>query len=326
MDISGCGNPECALSHRLKKRNRELGWTFFAELASVLRLGNARAAVFDCVMMVMTAKAAARKAKGKRDEFYRRSMEVLQHANIPFLVAGASAFRFYTGISRHTKDVDLYLRPHNVDAALNAFARVGYTTEKTFPHWLAKATSGRNCVDLVFRAGNGLCEVDDSWFERAHNQELLGLRVKICAPEEMLWMKAYIMERERFDGADIAHILESCADKLDWSHLLRRFGPDWRVLLSHLVLFGYIYPSEIGRVPAAVMNDLISRLKDDMPAIGPDRLCRGTLLSRQQYLADVQERRFRDARLEQRAHMDAGDIAHWTKAIAKENKAEEAPD
>ena len=39
MDISGCGNPECALSHRLKKRNRELGWTFFAELASVLRLG-----------------------------------------------------------------------------------------------------------------------------------------------------------------------------------------------------------------------------------------------------------------------------------------------
>src|SRR5437899_1270931 len=64
----------------------------------------------------------------------------------------------------------------------------------------------------------------------------------------------------------------------------------------------------------------------EMACGGPDRLCRGTLLSRQQYLADVRERRFRDARLEQRAHMDAGDIAHWTKAIAKENKPEEAPE
>ena len=41
--------------------------------------------------------------------------------------------------------------------------------------------------------------------------ELLGVPVKHCAPEEMIWMKAYIMERERFDGADIAHILRCCA-------------------------------------------------------------------------------------------------------------------
>jgi hypothetical protein len=77
------------------------------------------------------------------------------------------------------------------------------------------------------------------------------------------------------------HILESCAEKLDWSHLLRRFGPDWRVLLSNLVLFGYIYPSERRRIPGAVMG--------------------------------------------QRAHMDAGDIAHWTSPIANENKAEKTP-
>jgi len=268
----------------------------------------------------MTAKAAARKAKGNRAEFYRRSMQVLQNANIPFLIAGAGAVRFYTGVSRQTKDFDLHLRPHHIDGALDAFAHAGYKTEKTFPHWLAKAKRGRNCVDLIFRAGNGLCEVDDSWFERAQDEDVLGVTVKLSAPEDMLWMKAYIMERERYDGADVAHILESCAEKLNWPHLLRRFGPDWRLLLSHLVLFGYIYPSERGRVPVAIMDALISRLRNENSVSGSDRLCRGTLLSREQYLWDVEERGFRDARLEKRAHMNEGDIARWTKAIAKETR------
>jgi predicted nucleotidyltransferase len=269
----------------------------------------------------MTAKTAETKAKRERDDVYRRSMEVLRDANIPFLVAGAYVVEVYAGISRRTKDFDLYLRPRHVDAAIDALDHAGYKTEKAFPHWLAKAGRPRLHIDLIYRAGNGLCEVDDSWFERAQNDELLGLHVKLCAPEEMIWMKAYIMERERFDGADIAHILQSCAEKLDWPHLVRRFGPDWRVLLSHLVLFGYIYPTEHGRIPAAIMDDLMSRLQKDAPAAGPERLCRGTLLSRKQYLLDIQKRGFRDARLEERAHMDAGDIAHWTKAIAQEDAA-----
>src|SRR5213592_1474839 len=265
-------------------------------------------------------RAAAGKAKSSPNDFHRRSVAALQAANVPFLIGSAYVVEAFAGVSRRTKDFDLYIRPRHVRAAMDALAGAGYKAEMTFPHWLAKAARGRDCVDLIFRAGNGLCEVDDSWFERAHDDELLGLRVKLCAPEEMIWMKAYIMERERFDGADIAHILQSCAEKIDWLHLVRRFGPDWRVLLSHLVLFGYIYPTEHGRIPAGIMDDLISRLRKDAAAAGPDRLCRGTLLSRKQYLLDIQERGFRDARLEERAHMDEGDIAHWTKAIAKEEK------
>ena len=134
-------------------------------------------------------------------------------------------------------------------------------------------------------------------------------------------MKAYIMERERFDGADIAHILRRCAVEIDWPHLVRRFGPDWRVLLSHLVLFGYIYPSERARIPVAVIEDLIARLRSEAKAAAPGRLCRGPLLSRKQYLVDIQEWGFRDARLEERVHMNAKDIAHWTKAIPKEEEA-----
>ena len=263
-------------------------------------------------------RAAAKRRKDKSDRLHRRSVVALQDTDIPFLIGGAYVVEVYAGVSRQTKDFDLYLRPQHVDLALDALKRAGYKAKKTFPHWLAKAGRDRDYVDLIFRAGNGLCEVDDSWFERAYGHEFRGLPVKLCAPEETIWMKAYIMERERFDGADIAHILQSWADKLDWPHLVRRFGPDWRVLLSHLVLFGYIYPGERDKILPAIMDDLIARLQSEKRASEANLICNGTLLSRKQYLLDVQERGFRDARLQRRVNMNARDIAHWTRAIAKE--------
>ena len=265
-----------------------------------------------------TTAVQAIRGKGSSNEFHRRSVAALHTAEVPFLIGGAYMVEVCGGVSRSTKDFDLYVRPNHVKAALRALARAGYKTELTFPHWLAKAMYEGDIVDLIFRAGNGLCEVDDSWFERARDAELLGLPVKLCAPEEMIWMKAYIMERERFDGADIAHILRCCAAEIDWAHLVRRFGPDWRVLLSHLILFGYIYPGERARIPAAIMEDLIKKLRSEARTVGPDRLCRGTLLSRQQYLVDVQKWGLRDARLEERVQMNEKDIAGWTDAIEKE--------
>jgi Nucleotidyl transferase of unknown function (DUF2204) len=270
-------------------------------------------------MTANTASAARlTRTGGNSTEFHRRSVAALHAAEVPFLIGGAYMVEVCGGVARSTKDFDLYVRPNHVKAALDALARAGYKTELTFPHWLAKAAYERDIVDLIFRAGNGLCEVDDSWFYRARDDELLGVPVKLCAPEEMIWMKAYIMERERFDGADIAHILRCCMAEIDWPHLVRRFGPDWRVLLTHLILFGYIYPGERARIPAAIMEDLITRLQSEARNAGPERLCRGTLLSRQQYLVDVQEWGFRDARLQERVQMSEKDIADWTDAIEKE--------
>ena len=251
------------------------------------------------------------------NKFYRAAMEVLEQNGIPFLVGGAYAFGVYTGIERDTKDFDLFLRAADVDLALTTLAGAGYAAEKTFPHWLAKIFCGEHCIDLIYRAGNGLCEVEESWFARARGGELLGKEVKLCAPEEILWMKAFIMERERYDGADVAHLLQSCAESMDWPHLLRRFGEDWELLLSHLVLFRYIYPGNWSHVPREVIGQLIERFQNES-APGPTRICRGTLLSRAQYLIDVNERGYRDARLEARAKMGPKEIATWTAAIGSE--------
>ena len=248
-------------------------------------------------------------------EFYRASMRLLDDAKVPFLVGGAYALGVYTGISRDTKDFDLFLRPEDVERALSTLQAGGYDVERTFPHWLGKAKCGEDVIDLIYGAGNGLCQVDQTWFERACGGELLGLPVKLCAPEEILWMKAFVMERERFDGADVAHLIESCAERIDWGHLVARFGPDWRVLLSHLILFGYIFPGERHRVPQTIVDSLVDRLQTE-PRAEDSRTCRGTLLSRQQYLRDIEERGFRDARKGDRVDMNSQDIRRWTEAIA----------
>src|SRR5436305_10712940 len=116
----------------------------------------------------MTAKRpAATTAKSSPNDFHLSSVAALRNANVPFLIGGAYVVEVYAGVSRRTKDFDLYVRPNHVEAALKALACAGYATDLTFPHWLAKAKRGRDYVDLIFRAGNGLCEVDDSWFQRA---------------------------------------------------------------------------------------------------------------------------------------------------------------
>src|ERR1043166_2894945 len=235
-------------------------------------------------------------------KFYRDSMQLIQREGVPFMVGGAFAMALYTGIARNTKDFDLLVRASDVDLTLEVFRRHGYRTEKTHPHWLAKA----------FHGGNGLCEGGDSWVARAPTNEVLGVAAKVCAPEEMIWMKAYIMERERYDGADVVHLLLSCAERIDWPHLIQRFGRDWRVLLSHLVLLGFIYPSERNRIPSAVVDELMKKMRTEGDTAASERVCQGTLLSRPQYLHDVREEGFRDARLDERCRMTKAEMDEWT--------------
>ncbi len=147
---------------------------------------------------------------------------------------------------------------------------------------------------------------------------MLGVRVLTVAPEELLWSKAFIMERERYDGADVIHIIRSGAERLDWERIRTRFGTRWRVLLGHLVMFGFVYPGERSRIPAWLMTDLLSRLNGELVTDSPaGRLCQGTVISREQYLPDTLEWGYEDARLAPLGGMTAQDIAQWTAAIGK---------
>jgi hypothetical protein len=173
-------------------------------------------------------------------------------------------------------------------------------------------------VDLIFSSGNGVALVDDGWFRHAVEETVLDMPVRLIPAEEMIWSKAFIMERERFDGADVAHILRACADALDWPRLLARFGEHWRVILQHLVGFGFIYPCERARVPAAVIRELMGRLDRELTRSAPERVCQGTLISRSQYLVDVEHWDYADPRLAPAGNMTSAERERWTAGIAED--------
>ena len=246
----------------------------------------------------------------------RKVLVTLRDANIPYLVGGGYAFIRYTGIERRMKDFDVFLDERDWPAASVALNEAGIDTVLTFPHWLGKAVEDDVFVDIIYGSGNGVAPVDAEWFAHATDDEILGVPVRLVPREELLWTKSFVMERERYDGADVAHIIRVCGADLDWQRLLGRFREHWQVLLGHLVFFGFIYPGERALVPPEIMRELLRRLERVNAAPPPTaRVCRGTLISRAQFLVDIEEWGYLDPREAPRGGMTEEEIALWTAAI-----------
>ncbi|TME34564.1 MAG: nucleotidyltransferase family protein [Chloroflexi bacterium] len=252
--------------------------------------------------------------------FYDAVITALEEERLPFMLGGAFAFEVYTDIGGQTKDLDLFLHPRDVDAAMAALAKRGYETEMKARHWLGKVKSERDFVDIIFGSGNGLAPVDDAWFEHALPAEVLGHEVRLIPVEEMLWSKSFIMERERYDGADIAHLIRVAGRTMDWRRLVDRFDRFWPVLLAHVVLYDFVYPADRGRVPDWVRAELLGRAQEGAvdPAAVEDRVCFGTALSRAQYLPDVEGWGYRDGRLSPYGGLTESDVEHETARMRKE--------
>jgi hypothetical protein len=255
---------------------------------------------------------------------HRHALVQITRSGIPFLIGGGYALRHYTKGVRGTKDLDVFVRRRDALVLLRTLSTAGFKTDLTFPHWLGKARIAGDHIDVIYSSGNGLADVDGDWFDHAVSATVLGVPVRLCPPEEMIWSKAFVMERERYDGADISHLIRACHGQLDWRRLMARFGPHWRVLLSHLTLFGFIYPGERACIPAGVMLALCGSLERESRRPPPaQRLCRGTLLSRAQYLTDIGRWGYADSRLAPHGQMTAEDVAHWTAAIEAEPEGQD---
>jgi len=227
------------------------------------------------------------------------ALRSLSEEQVRYLVAGAYAFFEYTGIFRDTKDLDVFIRWSDLDHALAALERAGFRTERVDPVWIAKGYRGEWFVDVIFSSGNGVAVVDDGWFEHARPAEVMGVPVLLAPPEEIIWSKAYVCERERYDGNDVCHLVRACGRQMDWRRLLARFGEHWEVLLAHLFLFRFSFPSARSRVPAWVMRELLRRAHESMAEGDWERrVCRGSLLSKTQYWHVLEHLGYEDSRAE----------------------------
>ncbi len=225
--------------------------------------------------------------------FYKQILLLLKESGIEFMVGGSFAVFEYTSTMRETKDMDIYCRPRDYAEILRFFAQKdGYDTQLTDVRWLAKIfdQEGR-FIDIIFDTVNNICKVDDAWFARSRDAVVFDMPVRLISPEDLLWGKMYVMNRERYDGADVNHLLLKQGKTLDWELLHEMMEPNWHILLSHLLMFQFVYPADYREIlPRELFEKLIerARIQYDIPA-PVEKVCRGPWIDQTQYQIDIKE-------------------------------------
>lgn len=235
-----------------------------------------------------TSSRPQRLAK-KQVDLYRDVLTILESKSVPFAVSGTYALQLHTGICRDTKDLDVFLPAEHASAALACLVKHGFRCEVRDPVWLAKAFRDRYFVDLITGMSNAVIVVDSSWIEHSLPFEVLGVPTRILAPEELLVSKLFVTRRERFDGADIAHIVYATRGELDWDRIVRLAGEHWEILLWSLLLFRYVYPGQSHYVPASLWQDLMGRISQAVLNPDPQQPFRGSLIDDRMFAIDLQE-------------------------------------
>lgn len=229
--------------------------------------------------------------------FYAEAIRQLASSGVPFLLAGTYAVSAYTGISRQTKDIDVFCKPGDYPQILSYFKRLGYRIAIEDDRWLAKVFKGRVFLDVIFASSNGAIPIDERWFEHARQSTIFGTAVNVIGPTELVWSKCFIQARDRYDGSDVVHIILRASDQIDWSRLLHYMDAHWEVLLIHLLNFQWIYPSERSKLPEWLMDELLRRLAARrLEPPHQTKLCRGRLMSSEDYEIDVKRWGFTDVK------------------------------
>lgn len=220
---------------------------------------------------------------------FRETLMQLNRCRIPYVVSGAFALQVHTGIWRPTKDLDLFLTPDEIPAALRCLRKHGFRCEVKDPVWLHKAHRNGFFIDLITGMSNAVIGVERSWIDHARSAMILGVRARVLAAEELLVSKLFVVRRERFDGADIAHIVYASQGNLDWKRVLTLVKEHWEILLFALVLYRYVYPAYSHYVPAWVWQALLVRFSNELTNRNPSAEFRGSLVDDNMFAIDVAE-------------------------------------
>jgi hypothetical protein len=111
----------------------------------------------------------------------------------------------------------------------------------------------------------------------------------------LIWAKAFVQDRNKYDGADVAHLILRQHEQVDWKRLLGLFEQYWEVLLMHILNFRFIYPTQRECVPRWLLDELLDRVEAHANLPVPQvKVCRGRLYSRTDYAIDVHQWGFAD--------------------------------
>ncbi|MEW6055059.1 MAG: nucleotidyltransferase [Bdellovibrionota bacterium] len=184
------------------------------------------------------------------------ALDSLEERKIGYALIGGVASSGL-GRPRSTHDIDIFVRPEDAGAALEALEKKGFRTEKTDFNWLFKGFREEILVDIIFRS-RGDIYFDTEMHQRARPVEYHGREVRTVSPEDLIIIKCAVHDEiGPHHWHDALAILSHAT--LDWDYLLKRARRAPRRLLA---LLFYAQSNDIW-VPNKIIFELFKTIFGD---------------------------------------------------------------
>jgi hypothetical protein len=220
---------------------------------------------------------------------YRCIFSEATRLRIPFAIGGGLAAMVYADHPRDTKDIDLYVQPKDREAMIKVVLDAGlsdYFDRNPYDrNWIFRSFRDDSIVDVMWAMANQRAQVDPEWLN-GPSVSIGGLSVRLVRPEETLWSKLYVLQKDRCDWPDAINMLSGMAADLDWAHLMRRTAEDTPLLAALVQVFQWICPDQCSALPPGVLD----RLGSVRPSpIGMDLAARASLLDGRPWFVPILE-------------------------------------
>jgi hypothetical protein len=153
------------------------------------------------------------------EEALKKSAAALRGADVPFLLGGSLA-SWARGGPETRHDLDLVIKPEDVERALEALRAVGLKPEDPPEEWLVKAWDGKTLVDLIHHP-KGL-PVDDALIARGEVMSVLGMEMRVMALEDVLVTKLMALSEHSLRYESLLAISRALREQVDWEDVRAR--------------------------------------------------------------------------------------------------------
>jgi hypothetical protein len=143
----------------------------------------------------------------------KRAAAALNQAGIPFLLGGSLA-SWARGGPETRHDLDLMLKPQDVERALEALTEAGMRPERPPEEWLVKAWDGDTLVDLIY-CPKGL-PMDDDVIARGEVLSVLGMEIRVMALEDVMATKLMALTEHSLRYEGLLQIARALREQIDW--------------------------------------------------------------------------------------------------------------
>jgi predicted nucleotidyltransferase len=172
----------------------------------------------------------------------KRATAALRDAGVPFLLGGSIA-SWARGGPETRHDLDLIVKEEDAERGLEVLAQTGMRPERPPEGWLFKAWDGDVQVDLIF-APKGL-EMTDEVIERGEEMEVLAIRIRVMALEDVLATKLLALDEHSLDYSSLLQIVRALREQIDWEAVRERTNS------SPYAKPFFVLVEELGIAPAA---------------------------------------------------------------------------